>query len=110
MMNWYVLLFFSFVLAGMVTLVTFEILVWRLYFYHQRAWGAAGSPTPLFVTDNYWGGFLTKWALWGKFLFETPAWIRGDRISRLLLYLHRLAAVILLLGPVSFVIIALLLS
>lgn len=112
-MNPYAALFLMFAVANFVAFATFELLVWRLFSFHKMAWKEAGSPTPLFADFgvlDVWRGHQAKLVLTGRWLLATPTWIRQDGSSRLLLYVHRLAFLVGVVGPVGFVIVALLLS
>lgn len=110
-MNWYALLFGGFAAAIVLALVSFEVLIWRLYEYHQYDWLVAGSPPPFFMSlFDQWRGHLAKRRLTWAWLFRTPKWILRDTPSRLILYVHRVSVVVILVGPPSFVIVILLLS
>src|SRR5262245_18817625 len=109
-MNSYVLVFGVVGLLIATAVISFELLVYRLYAEHQLDWLRLGAPPVLFDFTREYGRVVARWTLQKDLIFNTPEWVRRDSRARILVLLFRLSFVFSVASVFGLPIVALLLS
>lgn len=108
-MNLYFLVIPYFGLLGILSLVSFELLLYRWHNAHKMDWLRSGSPRLFFDSRNF-GGVVARWSLGRKLILSTPGWVKSDRRGWLYLAVYRISTRLALASFFGLPILALLLS
>ncbi len=95
-----------------IAVVSFELLLCRLYTDHRAEWVRLDSP---FTSCNpglvgFFSGSFARWRLSPQIFFKKPSWVRGDSIAKIIYEVLRWSTVLMLGGFLGFVVVALVLS